>query len=77
MAFLLLMPQTIEAQVPDSSLGRHNFFYAGQSKRMRMFILKDGQVSWAYEDKNRKGEISDAMLLSDGHVLMAHQFGIA
>ena len=77
MAFLLLMPQTTEAQVPDSSLGRHNFFYAGQSKRMRMFILKDGQVSWAYEDKNRKGEISDAMLLSDGHVLMAHQFGIA
>ena len=60
----------------DESLARHNFFYAGQSKRLRMFIVKDGQVSWAHEYKGR-GEISDAVLLTDGHILIAHQYGIA
>ena len=34
------------AQEVDMSLERHNFFYAGQSKQRRMFIVKDGQVSW-------------------------------
>ena len=33
------------AQEVDMSLERHNFFYAGQSKQRRMFIVKDGQVS--------------------------------
>ena len=59
------------------SLAKHNFFYAGQSKRMRMFIVKDGQVAWTFEDQQRRGEISDAVLMTDGHILMAHQFGIA
>ena len=67
-----------EARQPvDEGLGRHNFFYAGQSKRMRMFIVKDGQVSWTYENKQGKGEISDAVLMTDGHILIAHQYGIA
>ena len=35
-------------EVVDNSLSRHNFFYAGQSKQRRMFIVKDGQVTWAY-----------------------------
>lgn len=65
------------AQTPvDESLARHDFFYAGQSLRQRMFIVKDGQVSWAYEG-HRRGEISDAVLMSDGHILIAHQYGIA
>ena len=61
----------------DMSLAKHNFFYAGQSKRMRMFMVKNGQVSWAFEDKQRRGEISDAILLTDGHIMIAHQYGIA
>ena len=65
------------AQDVDMSLARHHFFYAGQSKRMRMFIVKDGHVSWTFEDKQRRGEISDAVLMTDGHILMAHQYGIA
>ncbi|MBQ9667912.1 MAG: DUF362 domain-containing protein [Prevotella sp.] len=65
------------AQDVDMSLGRHNFFYAGQSKQRRMFIVKDGQVSWAYADQLHKGEISDAVLMTDGHILLAHQYGIA
>ncbi len=62
---------------PDQSLARHNFFYAGQSKQRRMFIVKDGQVSWSYRDQLQRGEISDAVLMSDGHILVAHQYGVA
>ena len=63
--------------VTDESLGRHNFFYAGQSKQRRMFIVKDGQVSWSYQDNLKRGEISDAVLMTDGHILVAHQYGVA
>ena len=67
-----------EARQPvDEGLGRHNFFYAGQSKRMRMFIVKDGQVSWTYENKQGRGEISDAVLMTDGHILIAYQYLIS
>ena len=61
----------------DMSLAKHNFFYAGQSKRMRMFILKNGQLDWTFEDTQRRGEISDAILMTDGHIMIAHQYGIA
>ena len=65
------------ATVPDESLSRHDFFYAGQSKQRRMFIVKDGQVNWSYKDELKRGEISDAVLMSDGHILVAHQYGVA
>ena len=61
----------------DKSLSRHNFFYAGQSKQRRMFIVKDGLVAWAYKDQLKRGEISDAVLMKDGHILVAHQYGVA
>ena len=35
-------------ETTDTDLSRHNFFYAGQSKQRRMFIMKDGQVAWSY-----------------------------
>ena len=69
-------------QVVDESLSRHDFFYAGQSKRLRMFIVKEGKVEWEYDnatlpDSERlRGEISDAVLMTDGHILMAHQYGV-
>ncbi len=53
-----------------------DFFYAGQSKSRKMFIVKKGEVSWRYDDPNGKGEISDAILLTDGHILMAQQYSI-
>ena len=65
------------AQEVDTTLSRHDFFYAGQSKQRRMFMVKDGQVSWAYQDQLHRGEISDAVLMSDGHILVAHQYGVA
>ncbi len=54
----------------------HDFFYAGQSKRLRMFIVKGDSVTWQYEYKDGTGEFSDAMLLNDGHILVAHMYGI-
>ena len=75
---LLFSASMLQAQpTPDESLARHNFFYAGQSKQRRMFIVRDGQVAWSYSDQLKKGEISDAILMSDGHILVAHQYGIA
>ena len=65
------------AQDVDGSLSRHDFFYAGQSKQRRMFMVKEGQVAWSYRDALKRGEISDAVLMKDGHMLVAHQYGIA
>ena len=61
----------------DRSLSRHDFLYAGESRQQRMFIVKGGQVTWEYQNPQGRGEISDAVLLSDGNVLIAHQYGIA
>ena len=78
LAVLMMSVNGSLAQDPlDQSLARHNFFYAGQSKQRRMFIVKDGQVSWSYKDQLGRGEISDAVLMTDGHILVAHQYGVA
>ena len=45
------------AQEIDTSVARHNFFYAGQGKQRRMFVVKDGQVNWSYDDQLRRGEM--------------------
>ena len=63
---LMTVSGTVSAQ-PDESLARHNFFYAGQSKRLRMFIVKDEQVSWANEYKGR-GEIREEVMLTEAHL---------
>jgi len=60
---------------PDTSLSRHNFFYAGEAKQERMFIVRHGQVEWSYTHPS-EGEISDATLLKFGHILFAHQHGV-
>ena len=66
---------TPPAALPDTQLSRHNFFYAGEAKQERMFIVRDGRVVWSCTYPG-KGEISDAVLLPNGHVLFAHQFAI-
>ena len=76
---LLLLSDFVAAQTQpvDESLARHDFFYAGQSKQRRMFTVKDGQINWSYQDQLGRGEISDAVLMTDGHILVAHQYGVA
>jgi outer membrane protein assembly factor BamB len=41
-----------------------------------MYIVRKGQVVWSYDDPAGRGEISDATLLSNGNVLLAHQFAV-
>lgn len=71
-------PQTAEqtAAKKNQGLDRYDFFYAGERPDHKMYIVKGGRVIWTYDDPQGRGEISDAVLLSDGHILMAHQHGI-
>ncbi len=62
--------------VPGNGLEKHDFFYAGEAKERRMFIVKKGVVVWSYDEPTGRGEISDAILLSNGNVLLAHQFAV-
>jgi outer membrane protein assembly factor BamB len=66
---------TAPAALPGKGLSQHSFLYAGESKRERLFIVRDGVIAWSYEHPG-KGEISDAVLMSNGDILFAHQFGI-
>src|SRR5665647_200244 len=60
------------ADLPGKGLAQHEFFYAGEQKQHQMFIIKHGRVVWSYVDANSKGEISDAVMLSNGNILFAH-----
>ena len=63
------------AILPGRGLAQHDFFYAGEAKQERMSIVRHGEVVWSYTH-NGRGEISDAMLLPNGNILFAHQFGV-
>ena len=63
------------AILPGSGLAQHDFFYAGESKAERMYIVRGGQIVWDYTPPG-KGEISDAVLETNGNILFAHQFGV-
>lgn len=60
----------------NQGLSRHNFFYAGERPDHKMYMVKNGRVTWTYDDPAGRGETSDAILMSDGHILIAHQHGI-
>jgi len=66
---------TVSAVLPGKRLDQHDFFYAGEAKQERMFIVRNGAVVWSYTHDGR-GEISDAVLLPNGNILFAHQFGV-
>ena len=60
----------------DSGIDKFDFLYAGERPEHKMFVVKGGRIVWRYDDPEGRGEISDAILLTDGHILMAHQYGI-
>ena len=62
--------------LPGNGMKQHDFFYAGEAKARNMYIIKKGKITWSYIDTTGKGEISDAVLMSNGNVLFAHQFGV-
>jgi len=63
-------------KLPGKGLSQFDFFYAGEGKFHNMYIVKNGKIAWEYKDTDSKGEISDAVLLTNGNVLFAHQFGV-
>jgi len=73
MAFCPAVAQT--SSLPHSDLAAHDFFYAGEGNKV-MSIVKGGKIVWTYNDTTKRGEISDAIMLSNGNILFAHQFGI-
>lgn len=89
--FVLLFAQQVEAQqtyspgetkplapavLPGRGAQQYDFFYAGESKARNMYIVRNGKIAWSYIDSTGKGEISDAILMANGDVLFAHQFGV-
>jgi outer membrane protein assembly factor BamB len=68
-------PPNAPAVLPGQGLAQHDFFYAGEAKAERMFIVRNGEVVWSYTHPG-KGEISDAVLLPNGNILFAHQYGV-
>src|ERR1700761_7830779 len=62
--------------LPGKGAKQFDFFYAGEGKQHRMYIVRGGKITWSYIDTASRGEISDAVLMSNGNVLFAHQFGV-
>ncbi len=63
--------------LPGNGLSQFDFFYAGEAKARNMYIVQNGKITWSYIDTTGKGEISDAILMKNGDILFAHQFGIS
>ena len=62
--------------LPGKGLEQYDFFYAGEAKTQSMYIVHKGKITWSYIDTASKGEISDAVLMTNGNVLFAHQYGV-
>ena len=62
--------------LPGKGLAQHDFMYAGESHDRRIFIVRQGKIAWTYDDPDGRGEISDAVMLSTGNILFAHQYGV-
>jgi outer membrane protein assembly factor BamB len=74
--FAMVCPlSSAQPSAPNTILARHDFFYAGEAKQERMFIVRKGRVEWSYTHPS-EGEISDATLLKSGRILFAHQHGV-
>jgi len=63
-------------QLPGAGLAQHDFMFAGESHNRRIVIVRKGKIVWSYDDPAGEGEISDAVMLSNGNILFTHQFGV-
>ena len=63
------------AVLPGNGLAQHDFVYSGEAHKEQIFIVRGGRIVWSYTHPAR-GEISQAVLEPNGHILFAHQFGI-
>ena len=68
--------QGVPADLPGRGLAQHDFMYAGESHDRNIYLVRGGKIVWHYSDPAGKGEISDAVMLSNGNVLFTHQVGV-
>lgn len=62
--------------LPGNGLSQFDFFYAGEAKTQNMYLVKGGKIVWEFKGPKDQGEISDAVLMTNGNILFAHQRGI-
>ena len=62
--------------LPGKGLAQHDFLYAGEAPDRNIYMVRGGKIIWSYSDPAGKGEISDMTMLSNGNILIAHQFGL-
>ena len=62
-------------ELPGKGLAEHDFFYAGEAQVEQMFIVRNGKIVWDFTHP-ANGEISDAVLETNGNILFAHQHGV-
>lgn len=63
-------------KLPGHGLAEHDFLYAGEAHTRDVYIIRGGKVAWEFHDPEAKGEISDAVMASNGNIVLAHQFGV-
>jgi PQQ-like domain len=69
-------PQAPEV-LPGKGLAEHDFLYAGEDgNNQNLYVIRKGKLDWSYKHTATRGEVSDAMMLSNGNILFAHQFGV-
>src|SRR5271165_189507 len=66
----------LPAELPGKGLAQHDFMYAGESHERNIYVVRGGKIAWSYSDPAGKGEISDAVMLSNGNILFTHQVGV-
>jgi hypothetical protein len=80
LALCVVISSALPAQTASApavnDLGRHDFLYAGESHDRKIFLVRGGKVVWSFDEPEGKGEISDAVMLSNGNILFAHQFAV-
>lgn len=70
------MKQAAPTVLPGKGAAEFDFFYAGEAKDRKMYIVRNGKITWSYIDTTGRGEVSDAVLMKNGNILFAHQFGV-
>jgi len=68
--------QAAPTVLPGKGLAEFDFMYAGEAKVHNLYIVRKGKIVWSYQDTLSRGEISDAVMLTNGNILFAHQYGI-
>ena len=62
--------------LPGNGLAQHDFVYSGEGDQHRIFIVRKGKVVWSYLNEDKKGPISDAVLMSNGNLLFSYSAGV-